>query len=184
MTDRPTESPSAPMAPFELTRRRLLLGMAASASAAFPLAIHGAAAQASPAAQGTAVPVDEAELQQLIDLSQLLSGGGNFSTERATVLYQLIAADSDLSDGYAQLLKASLVDGQPIEPAPAKTAAEAILIFWYADLTTNGDPLPDRGSAYYQLTSWQAMYTPSWAVCHFYGGWTLEPSDEPIIPAN
>ena len=38
--------------------------------------------------------------------------------------------------------------------------------------------------SFYQMTSWQAMYTFSWAVCHSFGAWGQEPSTDPIIPPN
>ncbi|MCA9858820.1 MAG: hypothetical protein KC438_03820 [Thermomicrobiales bacterium] len=163
--------------PIELTRRRLLLGSVASAAMAVHLGTDAVAAQATP------VSVDPDRLQQLIDLSQTLCGGGNFTTQRATVLYQLIFTDDALESGFEELRANPPAPGQPIEPDLAKATAEVILKFWYADLFA-GRPLPDRGSAYYQMTSWQAMYTFSWAVCHFYGGWADEPSTDPLIPAN
>ena len=94
----------------------------------------------------------------------------------------MIFTDPDLETGFDQLIAQPPTPGQPIAPDLAKATAQVILIFWFADFYA-GEPLPDRGSAYYQLTSWQAMYTFSWAVCHSYGGWAQEPSTDPIIPA-
>jgi hypothetical protein len=159
--------------------RRTFMGWSAGASAAILLALR----RRAEAADATPVAVDPARLQQLIDLSQTLCGGGSFATQRATNLYQLIFTDEALESGFDQLVAQPPVAGQPIEPDLAKATAQVILIFWFADFFA-GEPLPDRGSAYYQLTSWQAMYTFSWAVCHFYGGWAEEPADDPIYPAN
>ncbi len=162
-----------------LLTRRHFVGWSASAAAL--LALRQGAERIS-AADATPVAVDPDRLQQLIDLSQTLCGGGNFTTARATNLYQLIFTDPALETGFDQLIAQPPVAGQPIEPDVAKATAQVILTFWFADFFA-GEPLPDRGSAYYQLTSWQAMYTFSWAVCHFYGGWAQEPSTDPIVPA-
>ena len=129
----------------------------------FPLAV---------AVEGTAQPVVTDYVNRRVP-----------SAQRATVLYQLIFTDDALESGFEELRANPPAPGQPIEPDLAKATAEVILKFWYADLFA-GRPLPDRGSAYYQMTSWQAMYTFSWAVCHFYGGWADEPSSDPLIPAN
>lgn len=135
------------------------------------------------AADATPVAVDPGTLQQLAELSQFLCGGGTFSSDRTTTLYQIIFTDPSLEDGFHALIANPPVAGQPIEPDIAHATAQVILLFWYADIY-EGAPLPDRGSAYYQMTSWQAMYTFSWAVCHFYGGWADAPADGPITPAN
>lgn len=162
------------------TRRRFVAQSAAVMTSA-AIALHLAAERV--AAQATPVAVDPARLQQLTDLSETLCGGGNFDAGRATKLYQIIAADADLTAGLDELLKSPPVAGQSLGSDQAQQTAQVILIFWYADVF-DGDPLPDRGTAYYQLTSWQAMYTFSWAVCHIYGGWADEPADGPIVPAN
>lgn len=164
----------------ELTRRKLLAGSGILATAG---AMSLPAAPANAAADGTPVAVDPAKLQTLTDLSQTLCGGGTFNSDRATKLYQLVYSDPALESGCEQLLSTPPVAGQPITPDSAKTTAEVILDFWYAD-TYNGNPIDDRGSAYYQLTSWQAMYTFCWGVCHMYGGWADEPQDDSIVPAN
>ena len=153
-------------------------GLVGGAGAAALLNLHPATA-----ADATPVAVDPDRLQQLIDLSQTLCGGGSFTSQRAEVLYQLIFTDAALEMGFDDLLANPPVPGQPIEPDVAEATAQVILKFWFADLFA-GEPLPDRGSAYYQLTSWQAMYTFSWAVCHSYGVWANEPSTDPLIPAN
>ena len=163
-----------------LTRRNLM-GWTVGASAAALLALRQGIERVS-AQDATPIAVDPDRLQQLIEFSQTLCGGGSFTTARATNLYQLIFTDSDLETGFDQLIAQPPVPGQPIEPDIAKATAQVILLFWFADLYA-GEPLPDRGSAYYQLTSWQAMYTFSWAVCHAYGAWAQAPSTDPIIPA-
>jgi hypothetical protein len=166
---------------IEWSRRQFMLRSGIwtlAAAAAVDLGAQGIAAQ-----DATAIAVDPARLQQLTDLSQTLCGGGNITTARATTLYQLIFTDPPLEAGFEQLIATPPVDGQPIEPESAKATAQTILNFWYADLFS-GEPLPDRGSAYYQVTAWQAMYTFSWAVCHSFGAWANEPSTEPIVPAN
>jgi hypothetical protein len=157
--------------------RRTFMGISAGGVAALLLAMR----QRAEAADATPVAVDDARLQQLIDLSQTLCGGGNFSTARATTLYQLIFTDPALESGFDQLIAQPPVPGQPITPDSAHATAQVILLYWFADLYA-GEPLPDRGTAYYQVTSWQAMYTFSWAVCHAYGAWADEPSSDPIIP--
>lgn len=164
-----------------LTRRHFM-GWSAGASAALLLALRQGDHWAG-AADATPIPVDPDRLQQLTELSQTLCGGGSFTTARATNLYQLIFSDPALETGFEQLIAQPPVAGQPIEPDAAKATAQVILLFWFADLY-EGEPLPDRGSAYYQVTSWQAMYTFSWAVCHAFGAWAQEPSTDPIIPAN
>lgn len=180
MSDTSMRAPLAQFLPIGLTRRNLLIrsGML-GASGAMALRL----AEAGAVAEGTPVAVDATRLQQLIDLSQTLAGGGTFSSDRATILYQLIAADPALTSGLDELLKTPPVSGQPLGSDQAQKTAQMILTFWFADVY-DGNPLPDRGTAYYQMTSWQAMYTFSWAVCHFYGGWADAPADAPITPAN
>ena len=162
--------------------RRHFMAWSGGAGAAVLLAFRQAVERVE-AAEGTPVPVDPDRLQQLTELSQTLSGGGTFATDRATNLYQLIFSDPALEAGFEQLITQPPVAGQPIEPESARVTAQVILLFWFADVYA-GEPLPDRGSAYYQMTSWQAMYTFSWAICHSYGVWAEEPSTDPIIPAN
>ena len=161
--------------------RRDFIGWSAGASAALVLFRQGV--ERVEAADATPVAVDPGTLQQLTDLSQVLCGGGTFNSDRATKLYQIIFTDPALEDGFHALTANPPVAGQPIEPDIARATAQVILLFWFADIY-EGEPLPDRGSAYYQLTSWQAMYTFSWAVCHFYGGWANPPADGPLTPAN
>jgi hypothetical protein len=180
--------PTASMLAHELTRRQVLArtgSLAAAAALAMHLSGRGAAAQhATPAATSDSTPiaVDPDRYKQLMDLSLTLCGGGNFSDERGAVLYQLIFSDPALVTGFDQLIAQPPVPGQPIQPDSARSTSQVILNFWYGDYF-DGEPLPDRGSAYYQMTSWQAMYTFSWAVCHAYGAWAHEPSTDPIIPA-
>ena len=165
---------------LDLTRRQVLMrspAWAASAALMLRMASERVAAQATPAA------VDPDRLQQLTDLSRILCGGGNFDATRATNLLQLIAADPALEAGFEELLDTPPVDDQPIASETAQATAQVILIFWYSDFFA-GEPLPDRSSAYYQLTAWQAMYTFSWAVCHVYGGWADAPQTGPLVPAN
>jgi hypothetical protein len=179
MSQSPTDLPIVQLPPTELTRRELLVRSAAwtaAAAMAMRLAEERVAAQASP------VPVDPDQLQQLIDLSRMLCGGGNFSTDRATVLMQLIGPDPALAAGLDELLATPPVAGQPLGSEQAGITALAILNFWYADVFS-GAPLPDRGSAYYQLTAWQAMYTPSWAICKAFGSWADPPGIGPLVPS-
>lgn len=176
MTDR-FEPPEVESGAISLSRRRLMGYSAACIVAAWAAGAIDAKAQATPEA------VDPAQLEALIALSQTLCGGGTFSNDRATRLLQLLQSDADLEAGLNELLATPPVEGGSLGSDQAQKTAEVILIYWYADLY-NGNPLPDRGSAYYQLTTWQAMYTFSWAVCHFYGGWAQEPPTGPIVPAN
>lgn len=164
---------------IELTRRRFV---------AFPVALAAAAAlraaaERVAAADATPLPVDGDRLAQLTDLSRTLCGGGNLDAKRAANLLQLLDADADLTAGLDELLANSPVEGESLGSAKAQTTAQAILLFWYVDVF-DGDLLPDRSSAYYQLTAWQAMYTPVWAVCKSFGGWGDAPRTEPLVPAN
>ena len=126
----------------DVLTRRMFLGWSAGASAALPLSLR----QRAEAADATPVAVDQERLQQLTDLSQTLCGGGSFSPERLSSLYQLIFTDPALESGFDQLIAQPPTPGQPIEPDEAKATAQVILLFWFADLY-EGAPLPDRGTA-------------------------------------
>jgi hypothetical protein len=164
-----------------LTRRHFM-GMSAGAGAAVLLALCQAAERVE-AQDGSPIPVDPDDLQQLIDLSKTLCGGGNFSTDRATGLMQLIVGSSALQTGFAELTATPPVPGQPFSSDLAHATAQTILLYWYVGVFA-GAPLPDRSTAYYQLTAWQAMYTYSQAVCKAYGGWADPPNLAPIVPGN
>jgi hypothetical protein len=175
-----------------LTRRRLLVGLGTSALAAgLPTAATDpvAAQEATPVAS----PVDQTRLNGLIDLSRTLCGGGNFDSGRATTLLGLLDGDTDLEQGLDELLAAPPVDPATATTPPAaptavpssqaQTAMQAILLFWYVD-TFKGDPVADRSTAYYGLTSWQSMYTPPFAVCKVFGGWANPPSLTPLVASS
>lgn len=173
------EEPSDLLPSIEFTRRHVV---------AFPAALAAAtmlrtAADRVAAAEGTPSPIAADRLQQLTELSRTLCGGGNFDDDRTEYLLQLLSADADLQSGFDELLATPPVPGQPFGSDLAHATAQTILLFWYADVFA-GDPLPDRPTAYYQLTAWQAMYTPSWAVCKSFGGWADAPAGEPLVPAN
>ena len=165
----------------DLTRRRFIARSALGAASA--IAALRLAAERLAAADATPIPVDEAKLQQLTDLSKTLCGGGNFDSKRATKLLQLLSADPDLAAGLDELLTSPPVEGQSLGSDKAQQIARAILIFWYVD-SFDDAVLPDRATAYYQLTAWQAMYTPSWAICKAFGGWADAPRTDPLVPAN
>jgi len=164
-----------------LTRRRLMTRsalLAASAAAALRLAAERVTAEGTPPAA-----VDQNDLQQLTDLSRTLCGGGNFDARRTATLAQLLAADSQLTGGLSELLATPPVEGRPFGSPQAERTAQAILLFWYTDIF-DGAVLPDRSSTYYQLTAWQAMYTPTWAICKAFGAWSDAPRTDPLTPAN
>ena len=96
---------------------------------------------------------------------------------------QIIAGDSNLKSGFDELLATPPVPGQSFGSDLAHATAQTILLYWYVDIF-EGEVLPDRSSAYYQLTAWQAMYTPSWAICKSFGGWADAPRTDPLVSAN
>jgi len=164
-----------------LTRRHFI-GVSGGAGLAVLLALRQAAERVE-AQDGSPVPVDPDELQRLVELSRTLCGGGNFASGRATGLMQLIAGSSALQAGFAELIATPPVPGQPFSSDLAHATAQTILLYWYVGAFA-GAPVPDRSTAFYQLTAWQAMYTYSWAVCKVYGGWADSPNLAPIVPGN
>lgn len=175
------DEPAAGTPAAELTRRRFMTRsalLAGSAAAALRLTAERVTAEGA-----TPVAVDQNDLQQLTELSRTLCGGGNFDAKRATTLAQLLAADSQLAAGLTELLATPPVEGQPFVSPQAERTAQAILLFWYTDIFDSA-VLPDRSSAYYQLTAWQAMYTPTWAICKAFGAWGDAPRTDPLTPAN
>jgi hypothetical protein len=130
--------------------------------------------------------VDDATVRELIDLARTLCGGGTFAPAQATMLLILLAADPHLSQGFADLMLAPPVAGAvPVAPSgrsPQAAAMQAILRFWYVGEFA-GQPIANRGTAYYTLTAWQAMYTPPFAVCKAYGVWADAPEDHPAVPS-
>jgi hypothetical protein len=145
-----------------------------AAVATRPFAGQIAAQDSSP------VAVDPTQLQNLLDLSKTLCGGGNFDPERASMLFELIANDTDLLFGLDELFSNPPVEGQPFGSARAQNTAQTILIYWYAGVF-KGEPLANRSTAFYQLTAWQAMYTLPWAVCKDFGGWADAPRVDPLV---
>ncbi len=180
MTWSTMDEPAPGVTAVELNRRRFVTQSALLAASATALRL---AAERVAAGDTTPVAVDQNDLQQLTDLSRTLCGGGNFNANRATTLAQLIAADTRLSAGLTELLATPPVEGQPFGSPQAERTAQAILLFWYTDIF-DGAVLPDRSSAYYQLTAWQAMYTPTWAICKAFGAWGDAPRTDPLTPAN
>ncbi|MCC6313895.1 MAG: hypothetical protein IT337_07760 [Thermomicrobiales bacterium] len=193
----------------ELSRRRLLAGAGSFAVlTGLGLPLAGGAQSATP----IPAPVAKEDLDALIGVSRTLSGGGNFNADQATMLWHLLAADPALKQGLDELLASPPVDPRlsasaTSEATPAATpqpvtaraagvsggadvvspqrqaASQAILLFWYAGIF-GGDPIANRSTAYYGLTAWQAMYTPTWAICKAYGAWADPPSIKPLAPAN
>lgn len=157
----------------DLSRRELMRRVAAGAGlaglATLPLGDRAAKA-AVPAASAV---TDPAQVQRLIALSQTLCGGGRFDPNRAAALLQLLDADPGLKRGLAELLTPP--PATPAAPsANAQATEEAILLYWYVG-TFGGKPVPDRATAYYTLTAWQAMYAPPYAVCKAFGAWSDPP---------
>jgi len=168
---------------IELNRRRLLVasgGAALATSVLRPLRVI---------AQGTPTVEEQDRVTSLIAVSQALCGGGSFNPDFAAQLLELIDADELLSAGLDDLIAQPPVDsnGTPIPFATPKSAAAdtstAILLFWYTGYFA-GNPIPNRSTLAYQLTAWQAMYTPPVAVCKAFGGWSNAPQEEPLQPAN
>lgn len=168
---------------MELSRRRLLVAtgaVALSGSALRPLRVI---------AQGTPSAAEADRLASLLALSKTLCGGGSFSQDFGQQLLDLLDADEELSAGLDALIAQPPVDGEgtPVpfaekDSAAAKTAT-AILLFWYTGYFA-GSPIANRSTLAYQLTAWQAMYTPPVAVCKSFGGWANAPQDGPLQPAN
>lgn len=181
MTHDTSPGPSATALTFELSRRQFLaqagLWAALAAVATRSIAEPAGAQDASP------VAVDPARLQGLLDLSKTLCGGGNLDPDRGAMLAQLLAGDPDLAAGLDELLASPPAEGKPLGSPKAEATAQAILFFWYAGEFKDA-PVPDRSTAYYGLTAWQAMYTPPWAVCKAFGGWTDPPRTDPLVPSN
>ena len=168
---------------IELSRRRLLVAtgaIALSASSLRPLRV---------VAQGTPSAAEADRLTSLLAVSKTLCGGGSFNPDFGQQLLELLDADEELSAGLDALIATPPVDGDgtPVpfaekDSAEAK-AATAILLFWYTGYFA-GSPISNRSTLAYQLTSWQAMYTPPVAVCKAFGGWANAPQDGPMQPAN
>ncbi|MEA2582550.1 MAG: hypothetical protein QOF33_635 [Thermomicrobiales bacterium] len=176
MSDNAPDGPVATALTVDLSRRAFV-AQAGLWAAVAAMATRSIAEQAG--AQ-EATPVDPARLQGLLDLSKTLCGGGNFDPDRATMLLQFLAGDSDLSAGLDELLASPPVTGVSLGSSHAQATAQVILIFWYVG-AFNGQPVPNRSTAYYGLTAWQAMYTPPVAVCKAFGGWADPPRTEPLV---
>ena len=161
-----------------VTRRRLLVAAGASlAAAATPDALARAATSAT--------PVADVSVDQLIALSRELCGGGHFDRDRAATLLSVLTGDETLNAGLRDLLTnpntGARTEATPSASSAAQSAAETILLYWYTGYL-NDEPVADRSTMYYQLTTWQAMYTPSFAVCKLFGGWSEVPATVPLVP--
>jgi hypothetical protein len=174
----PSQRISAGLA-VELSRRELVTRAGLWAA----LAALATQILSTPAEAQEATPVDPAHLQELLDLSSTLCGGGTFNPDRGAMLLRFFRDDPELAAGLDELLASPPVDGESLGSERAQTAAQAILLYWYAGSLRDA-PVPDRSTAYYQLTAWQAMYTPSWAVCKVFGGWADPPGSDPLVPAH
>jgi len=176
----PLADQQSPLA-IQLHRRRLLLATGGA------LAVLGFAPKVALAAQTATPSADQRAMNQLIDLSRALCGGGTFDPGRAEMLLDLFSADKALQGGLDTLLAEpfSQSAATPVtERSPgARAAAEAILMFWYAGVFKDA-PVADRSAVYAQLQAWQAMYTPAWTTCKLYGGWADPPSLTPQSPEN
>ncbi len=127
--------------------------------------------------------VDAENLQALSTLSATLCGGGAFDDARTETLLELLAADPDLSRGFVDLVVDNPVPGtEPALSAQAEATMDAILRYWYIG-EFDGEAVAGRAAIYDQLTAWQAMYTPPYAVCKAYGAWADMPEDQPALPS-
>jgi hypothetical protein len=174
-----SDGPFASALAVDLTRRRFV-GQSGLWAALVAVATRSLSAAAD--AQ-EATPIDPARLQRLLDLSRALCGGGTFDPDRGTLLAQFLAGDPDLAAGLDDLLASPPTEGASLGSARAQTTAQAILIYWYVG-AVDSNPVPDRSTAYYRLTAWQAMYTPPWAVCKAFGAWTEPPRTDPLVAGN
>jgi hypothetical protein len=179
-----TDEQPAPGEPVPRVSRRRALTAAGGVAAVGGLAALSAAGILAPRpVELSQLTVDAATAQRLVDLSRTLCGGGTFDTAQATLLLEALAADAELGRGLVDLLLAPPVPGVSEDlSTEAEAARRAILRFWYAG-EINGEPVADRGAAYDQLTAWQAMYTPPFAVCKAYGAWAEAPDDAPAVPS-
>ena len=165
----------------ELTRRQLLARFTALAAAARVSASWAAPGRGAAQDAESAPPdVDPTRLQALVDLSRTLCGGGTVDQGRAAMLLRLVDSDPDFTAGLDQLLGTPPVAGQDLPSAEAQTAAQAILLYWYAG-SFAAAPVSDRATAYYQLTAWQAMYTFPHSVCRGFGMWADPPPTAPLV---
>lgn len=183
-----TDQPPAPDGTTAGISRRRIMTAAGGAAAIGGLAAVSAGAilagrSASTRQPGVTLPVDQATTGQLIELSRTLCGGGAFDPAQATMLLELLAADPDLSRGFIDLrLEPPVAGTTPAHSDQAAAAMRAILNFWYVGEFA-GQPIANRAAVYGQLTSWQAMYTPPYAVCKAFGAWAEAPDDQPAQPA-
>lgn len=122
-------------------------------------------------------------VQALTTLSATLCGGGSFDEGRAETLLELLAADPGLSRGFVELQVDDPVPGtQLVLSSDAEATMQAILRYWYIG-EFNGEAVEGRAAVYDQLTAWQAMYTPPYAVCKAFGAWADAPEDQPALPS-
>lgn len=182
-----TDQPPATGAPAGISRRRVLStagGVAAIGGLAAVSAGAILASRPAPTRQSSVtLPVDAATAQQLVDLSRTLCGGGAFDPAQATLLLERLAADPDLSRGFVDLrLDPPIVGTSQTHSRQAAAAMRAILRFWYVGELADA-PIANRAAVYGQLTAWQAMYTPPFAVCKAFGAWADAPDDQPAQPA-
>lgn len=182
-----TDQPPAPDGTTAGISRRQVLSTAGGVAAIGGLAAVSAgailASRPTPTRQSrVTLPVDQATAAQLIDLSRTLCGGGTFDPTQATILLELLAADPDLSRGFIDLrLEPPVAGTTPAHSDQAAAAMRAILRFWYVGEFA-GKPVANRAAVYGQLTAWQAMYTPPYAVCKAFGAWAEAPDDQPAQP--
>ncbi len=166
-----------------ITRRRVLTAAGGVAAFGGLAAVSAAGILGTRPTPAPLLTVDEATARRLVDLSATLCGGGAFDAGQARMLLERLAADPDLSRGFVDLLLEPPVAGTTQTRSRQATAAmQAILRFWYVGEFA-GAPIANRATVYYQLTSWQAMYTPPFAVCKAYGEWAEAPDDQPALPS-
>jgi hypothetical protein len=168
----------------ETTRRRLAMAVGAFAAVGVTPWPTRASQTATPRAEVSAAR--DQKVIQLLALSKELCGGGTFDEAGAEQLLQLLSDDASLAPGLEELFGVPVGELPPAMLATVSTnadvATKAILYYWYTAIF-NGKPIPNRAARYTNLLTWQALYTPSWAVCKVYGDWANPPSAAPQVAA-
>lgn len=132
---------------------------------------------------GDASPVPGVPIEQFMDLSLALVGGGRLDEDRGGQLLALIAADAmrrEALDGLLAIRSGDAAATPIATPAAALTGAqrdlvERILRFWYLG-TYDDQPVTDRAGFWFGLSAWQAVgYTYAPSVCRAFGLWAQPP---------
>jgi hypothetical protein len=153
--------------------RRAVLRAAAGVLAAGALpASHVPVGAQTPAAAPTPTPSPE-RVDAFVALSQALVGGGRLDPERAAQFLQLNDADPDRAAALDALL--ALDPATAVAEGVQASPVKPILHFWYRGVF-DGQPVPDRETFWYGLSSWQSVrYTSSTSICKRFGDWAEAP---------